>query len=743
MDDKQRLAELLDQWEDALEQGHTLTPDDLCRDHPELLPALKQQIAALRAIDQRLRAQDKSRVVSETRDEEADDDTAESLGDSVEIHAQFKDPTFLARGGLGAVYVARDGTTNREVALKFIHPRLATDADSRTRFHQEAEVTALLEHPGIVPLYGVGETPGGRLFYAMRLVRGRTMESSIARYYEEHPIGADKDTPAGRLALRELLRSLQAVCHTVAYAHNRGVVHRDIKPQNVILGRYRETVVIDWGLATPVTRAPHFKASGEASLLLSSGSGTSSHGGAGTPPYMSPAQISELEPTPADDIYGLGVMLYKILTSRLPFQADTTQGIRELILKGKFDRPSTRNPRVAKPLEAICLKAMAFHPADRYTTATDLADDIERYMADEAVTAYPEPLVSRFRRWLRRHRGATISALIGAAAVGFVITITAGWLATMADREHRARVEAERLHSEAELARLVSLQTSARLGAKSVGQEIDRRWWILQSQANSVRLRELVTAINNDPANRDLWQPLQLWLTDRFLERQQAVRSTSWFVNAMDGTQVARCPRSQTIGENYAYRSYFTGRTTAMTPEEARGVPPHNKPVHMSGVFQSTNTGTLMLAFSVPIWDRSPDEPNRKSIGVLCMTAEIGYFELPEAAMLVDTREDFLQTEAHRGLVLHHDQLGHRSRDQSLPRIDDNLLERIDKLFKTKMAGRNDSDIVIDHFQDPVLPDRPATLAAVEPVLVAGRDEDDQGLFNTGWAIIVVDRPAD
>jgi serine/threonine protein kinase len=151
-----------------------------------------------------------------------------------------------AKGGLGEVSVALDRELQREVALKEIRPEYADDPNSRGRFLREAEVTGSLEHPGIVPVYGLGASPDGRPYYAMRFVQGQTLKDAIRHLHEERP---DRDPEGSARMLRGLLGRFVAVCNAVAYAHSRGVLHRDLKPANVMLGKFGETLIVDWGLA--------------------------------------------------------------------------------------------------------------------------------------------------------------------------------------------------------------------------------------------------------------------------------------------------------------------------------------------------------------------------------------------------------------------------------------------------------------------------------------------------------------
>src|SRR5205807_8953608 len=158
-----------------------------------------------------------------------------------------------AKGGLGEVFVAEDTELHREVALKEIQARYAHDLDSRTRFLLEAEITGGLEHPGIVPVYGLGQYGDGRPFYAMRFIKGDSLKEAIERFHQAKAAG--RDCGERNLELRQLLGRFVDVCNAVAYAHSKGVLHRDLKPGNILLGKYGETLVVDWGLAKALGKA--------------------------------------------------------------------------------------------------------------------------------------------------------------------------------------------------------------------------------------------------------------------------------------------------------------------------------------------------------------------------------------------------------------------------------------------------------------------------------------------------------
>ncbi len=333
-----------------------------------------------------------------------------------------------AKGGLGEVFVARDEQLNREVALKEIQARFADHTESQARFRFEAEVTGGLEHPGIVPVYALGHYPDGRPYYAMRFIRGETLKQAIDRF---HPEAAGMEPGERELEFRKLIGRFVDVCQALAYAHSRSVIHRDIKPANIMIGPYGETLVVDWGLAKPLDRpvkGVHEEDGVSRPLRPSSGSSISAtmDGSAiGTPGFMSPEQaegkVSQLGP--ATDIYSLGATLYYLLADQPPFTEKTLPAMLEKVRRNDFPAPRSVKPTVPAPLDAICLKAMARNPEDRYATTLALADDLEHWLADEPVSCYREPWTIRAARWARRHKTlvATGLGMIGVTLVALVV----------------------------------------------------------------------------------------------------------------------------------------------------------------------------------------------------------------------------------------------------------------------------------------------------------------------------------
>ena len=346
-----------------------------------------------------------------------------------------------ARGGLGEVFVALDGELNREVALKEIQARHADNADSRARFLLEAEVTGRLEHPGIVPVYGLGCYADGRPYYAMRFIKGQSLQDAAGRFHADAGLKAD---PGKRtLELRGLLGRFVAVCNAIAYAHSKGILHRDLKPANVMLGNYGETLVVDWGLAKSLGAREEETTGGSVTLRLSAAeSGLTQYGSVlGTPQYMSPEQATgRLEELgPASDVYGLGATFYHLLTGQAPFAAGNVQVVLKRVCRGEFPPPRQIEPSVPAALEAICLRAMACKPEERYASAKVLADEVEHWLGDEPVAAYAEPLWLRLGRWRRRHPGL----VTGTAALVFTVLAALGVGALLLSAEQGRTLKAE------------------------------------------------------------------------------------------------------------------------------------------------------------------------------------------------------------------------------------------------------------------------------------------------------------
>ncbi len=458
-------------------RGKTPRPKTCAQDRPELAGELKVRIEALRGTDPVLDT-GATAIFSSPSQVNLGPSGNHDVPAVMHALAVYWPQRHHARGGLGEVLVARQEELGRLVALKRIRPERLQE-DARERFLREAEITAGLQHPGIVPIYGLGHDEQGP-FYTMPLIDGQTLEEAIHEFHRDESLSRISDQ--GSLRFRELLQKFTAVCDTVAYAHDQGVVHRDLKPANIMLGRYGETLVMDWGLAKKFGTAD---GDGE----VESGApapNDSPHGfvaaGAimGTPQYMSPEQAKGKTTGPASDVFNLGLILYAVLTGSRAFEevsvgaADPLKAVRDAAVIP----PRQRNPHLPRALEAICLKALAARPEDRYASPRDLGRDLEKWMADEPVTAYRRRWGERLAAWARRHRAwvlAGTAALIlvtivsMAASLGMNLERRKATKSAQAEAAERQRADESKraalaaLHQAKKSAAILTVDTGLRL----------------------------------------------------------------------------------------------------------------------------------------------------------------------------------------------------------------------------------------------------------------------------------------
>lgn len=288
----------------------------------------------------------------------------------------------LGRGGMGTVYLAEDTALCRRLAIKVLHEPDAP-ADFAARLTREAQILARLEHPGIVPVHDVGTLADGRVFYTMKYVQGARLD----RHCERVPALADR------------LRIFERICEAVAFAHAQGVLHRDLKPQNVMVGTFGEVLVMDWGVAK-ILRAAQEEPSAASQWVIAGPPAKTEHGAVlGTPGYMAPEQArGETEKVDQRaDVYSLGAILRFLLTAPSSLDSASEPAVA-----------ASNEPAVPRALEAICSKAMALDPARRYSSAQEMAAEIARYLDGLPVAAYPESVFGRTVRLLSRHRVAVL-----------------------------------------------------------------------------------------------------------------------------------------------------------------------------------------------------------------------------------------------------------------------------------------------------------------------------------------------
>jgi serine/threonine protein kinase/Tfp pilus assembly protein PilF len=300
----------------------------------------------------------------------------------------------IGRGGQGVVFRARQKSLNRTVALKVIGlGQWATKAHLK-RFRLEAEAAARLEHPGIVPIHEVGERDG-QCYFSMKLIEGGQLDEVV------------KQTP---MSIRQAVELISKVARTVHYAHEHGILHRDIKPGNILLDQKGEPHLTDFGLAR---------------LVESESTVTRTLEVLGTPSYMAPEQAvgNNAAVGSVTDVYGLGAVLYQLLTAQSPFAGGTTYETIRLLCDTEPRNPCVLNPKLDRDLSTICLKCLDKDPKGRYSSALALAEDLERWLQHEPILARHTGIVARGKKWVRRN---PTSALLAASLVA--LAASAGWI---------------------------------------------------------------------------------------------------------------------------------------------------------------------------------------------------------------------------------------------------------------------------------------------------------------------------
>ncbi|MFO0878416.1 MAG: WD40 repeat domain-containing serine/threonine-protein kinase [Gemmataceae bacterium] len=454
MDHEEILESLLDQWQQLREQGITVRAEELCVDHPELLPVLVTRIAILHQMEQ-LAAPGVSVPGSDT--------TREIRGSSRTVVAPTlpasSPPGYeilceLGRGGMGVVYKARQISLNRIVALKMILAGGHSGALDCERFRKEAEAIARLSHPNVVQIHEIGEHEG-RPFLSLEYVEGGSLQDLL----RQQPL-----TPRQSAALiRTLALAIQA-------AHDVGLVHRDLKPANILLDR--ESLIdlpriTDFGLAKRLDVQHDQTSTGH---LM------------GTPAYMAPELLEGQAVTPRADVYSLGVLLYECLTGQVPFRASTLFEMLDLVQHTDPVAPTSLNLRLPRDISTICLRCLEKAPSRRYASARELADDLGRFLNGDSIHARPQSMAERTIRWANRHRSWAAAGTI--AAVALVGLIGAGFWAS-------ARVGAARAEREAIAARADTAEIQAR-AERERARDAERLLQVQQFFTHMTRARETI-----------------------------------------------------------------------------------------------------------------------------------------------------------------------------------------------------------------------------------------------------------
>lgn len=369
-------------------------------------------------------------------------------------------------GGMGTVHIARDSELLRRVALKQLNADADANDSARTRFLREAQITAQLDHPNIVPVYALEVAPGGTPAYTMKFVEGRTFHALLNEARDAFSGG---QWPDETRSLPARLEHFLKVCDAIAYAHDKGAIHRDLKPANLMLGRHNEVYVMDWGLCR-ILRQPD-ESPPDKSMVMStpdiSGSASETNVGdvVGTPKYMAPeqAQGRNQELDARSDQCALGLILYEMATLNPPYEGRTAYEVLANAAVGKR-RPIVHaylRRRIPRELVAIIERATAFKPDSRYPDVTALAADIRRYLRGEAVQTRPDSFMQRAQRWIVRHRQGALNTVLGIVAVAAIAIGGLLW-------RNQSLFQAERLREQ----RLLALSAVA----SDIGDQVQLRF---------------------------------------------------------------------------------------------------------------------------------------------------------------------------------------------------------------------------------------------------------------------------
>ncbi len=663
----------------------------------------------------------------------------------------------LGSGGMGDVYKGRHTQFNRIRAIKVIKPHHVATGNKEMirRFYQEIKAVGALEHKNIVVAID-SSTPEDRLHYlVMEYIEGVALHDLVDQ--QGHLLAPDACE-----IIRQAARGLQ-------YIHRHGMVHRDIKPSNMMI------TMVDGDGMTSDPSLPHVT-EGMRGIVKILDLGLAllnedhhdrltryDNKAMGTGMYMSPEQWKTTSVDIRADIYSLGCTLYHLLSGNPPFY---DSDLRPEKAHEKSSIPPIRtDANIPRELWDVLQKMLAKKPEDRYATpaevavalvpfveGSDLASLVHGYVDPESggatVRRTQVESGARVDTWLSRASNLYLTRrwLLKKGMPLLLIAGVIGGLVWALGQNRKASLERDE-----ERARNTLPYIAKRAADDHIGKEITQRFEILQKVAQDEAMIEMVRNFDTSQSREEAAKhPLQKWIGNQRADHDYA-NSISWFINDRSGSQIARSPiREDVDGDivvvgsllnDYSYRNYFHGEDKDRDKQDVADVVPVKRP-HLSAVYESTNSGKLKVAFSVPIWDVPSDGQKPSVVGVLAMSVLLGEFEILEGeyssgkdTVLVDLRTDYLDSTSgsgsddlgKRGMILHHPMSLLKS-ETGRPRIDPIVLEAID----AAMGGAG--DYFVSGYRDPFVP-KVKYWGAFEPVSYRSSGSDDS--VDSGWVVLI------